>query len=136
MKNINARFTNGSGAVLTVYTRFGKAGINVAASLKAGAKAVTVEREVIKTDGEPTPANIEDAGVAHDKMVAKAEANGWTRKVRPVAKPRVRKTPPLTGIPAASEVVTPAAEEKPAEAESKPTLVKPASGKSKSRKAS
>jgi hypothetical protein len=100
MKNINTRFVAGS-AVMTVYLRNGKRGINVAASVKTkGKKAVTYSRQVFNDIEKPAEdgtsevtiiSGLEQAKTAFDALKADAIEKGWTERMRAVAKPRIHK---------------------------------------------
>lgn len=92
MKNQHARFIAGL-AILTVYLRAGKRGLNVAASIKKpNEKAMPGAREsFVETDPVSEP-SAEQRALAHfEKLKADAITNGWTEKVKPVKKDRVKK---------------------------------------------
>lgn len=106
MKNTYTRFTAGL-AVLTVYLRVGKKGLNVAASLKKpGEKAVPGARETfVETDPVSEPSAEQRALVYFTKLKTDAIGNGWTEKVKPVKKDRVKKDRnAFVTIPAASDM--------------------------------
>lgn len=83
MKNQHTRFTAGL-AVLTVYLRVGKKGLNIGASLrKPGEKASTGGRQTFTDEAA--------AATAYVQLKTDAVTNGWTEKVKPVKKDRVKK---------------------------------------------
>ena len=146
MKNTFTRFTAGA-AVLTIYMRQGKLGVNVAASLKKPAaagdekapKAITGGHETFKDeDFENVTLRDAAANLAYLALQEQAMTNGWTPKVKPPKKERVKKNVGFTTIPPATDFADAAAITKDLEADTpdeKPVDEKPVEEKKTSKKA-
>lgn len=122
-QNIHLRFV-AAAATLLLYLRKGKLGFNVAASIKEpGKKAVTGSHrgfEFVADDSESVAAARVQAEAALETLKTDALAKGWTAKVKPAKKVRVRKERnTFVDIPDAS-TFTPAPTEQAADQSTEP----------------